>query len=903
MSAARRLTLTILVWLCGLAGAQLLGAASALAAPEAPKIEEQSVADVASTSATFAAQVNPGGAETSYRLEYAPAGGAFKPVSEPAGSGSLPEGTTGVQLSVHVQQGLAPGASYEFRLVVSNSVEKVTGEAVSFTTQGTGAFALPDGRQWELVSPPDKHGALFEPIGKEDVIQAADTGDAITYAADAPTESAPAGYDNLVQILSGRTTAGWTTQDITPPQNQAGKTEIGEGNEYRYFSADLARAVLQPFGPFTPCQNGAGEPQPCLSPHASEQTAFLRTNFYNGNVNETCTESCYRPLVTGCPSATEEAEGHPCPRAVEEYADVSPGTVFGDGAVTAQSCPPVLVCGPQTGAATPDLSDIEIEDQTQGELDGEWTEGRRQPYEAVLPAGEGGATVAYSPLALLNDGSTLFSQNGHLYRHDLATGAVLRLDAAQGVAEPEGTGKAQFLYVSSDSSTVFFSDPEQLTSAAGGGVYACRIVEAAGKLACELELTPLEGASVFGTLPLIGASEDGSYLYFHIGNGLYVEHHEGSSWKQTFIAAVAPATYGSSSEELGGDSNDWTQPLYIRTSRVSPNGQWFAFMSQQSLTGYDNLDAVSGRPDEEVYLYDAARPVSEGVSGVVDNPLCASCNPTGARPHGKEYNTIDTPNGGLVGGEGVWTWETTWLAANVPAWTPYTLKAQPVYQSRYLSDSGRLFFNSSDALVPKDINGQEDVYEFEPAGVPTGEHGCSSASLWGSVVFEAVDDGCVALISSGESGQESAFLDASESGGDVFFLTTSKLTPQDTEGGLSVYDARECTGSSPCLPPAKEAPPACDTEASCRAAPSPQPAIFGAPASATFSGAGNLVSPPAIVKPVARSLTGAQKLAVALKACARDKSRRKRASCEKRARKKQDAGKSAKQASYDRRVK
>ena len=36
-------------------------------------------------------------------------------------------------------------------------------------------------------------------------------------------------------------------------------------------------------------------------------------------------------------------------------------------------------------------------------------------------------------------------------------------------------------------------------------------------------------------------------------------------------------------------------------------GEWLAFMSERSLTGYDNRDAASGEPDEEVYLYDAAR--------------------------------------------------------------------------------------------------------------------------------------------------------------------------------------------------------------------------------------------------------------------------------------------------------
>jgi hypothetical protein len=168
-------------------------------------------------------------------------------------------------------------------------------------------------------------------------------------------------------------------------------------------------------------------------------------------------------------------------------------------------------------------------------------------------------------------------------------------------------------------------------------------------------------------------------------------------------------------------------------------------------------------------------------------------------------------------------------------------------QPRYLSDGGRLFFDSSDALVPQDVNGNEDVYEYEPAGFTNteGKVQCTSASLH----YSERSGGCVGLVSSGEATGESAFLDASETGGDVFFLTSGRLSSQDYDTALDVYDAHECTSTSPCLSaPAAVAPP-CDTGDSCKAAPSPQPAIFGAPASATFNGTGNVApSPPAVTK-------------------------------------------------------
>ena len=240
----------------------------------------------------------------------------------------------------------------------------------------------------------------------------------------------------------------------------------------------------------------------------------------------------------------------------------------------------------------------------------------------------------------------------------------------------------------------------------------------------------------------------------------------------------------------------------------------------------------------------------------------------------------------LAGGDRVWP-GTQWIAANVPGWTLYTVGLS-LYQSRYLSDSGRLFFNSSDALVPQDTNGNEDVYEYEPAGVGD----CSGASA----TFSGNVGGCIGLISSGSAFGESGFLDASETGNDVFFLTTGRLVSSDVDTSLDVYDAHVCSTVAPCAitPPAQ--PPECGSASSCRAAPPAQPSIYGAPASATFSGAGNLapVAPPSPGgKPVAkgRALTRAQKLTKALAVCHKQKRRKQRAGCERSARKKYGAAK------------
>ena len=133
-----------------------------------------------------------------------------------------------------------------------------------------------------------------------------------------------------------------------------------------------------------------------------------------------------------------------------------------------------------------------------------------------------------------------------------------------------------------------------------------------------------------------------------------------------------------------------------------PNGEYLAFMSQQPLTGYDNTDANEpGVRDQEVYLYQAS----------TRQLTCVSCN-----PNGPSSGVLDTPFSGeglglVVDRRGDWLGQ--YLAGSIPGWTPLGLDTA-THQPRYLSNSGRLFFNSPDQLVPQATNAKEDVYEYEP---------------------------------------------------------------------------------------------------------------------------------------------------------------------------------------------
>ena len=153
--------------------------------------------------------------------------------------------------------------------------------------------------------------------------------------------------------------------------------------------------------------------------------------------------------------------------------------------------------------------------------------------------------------------------------------------------------------------------------------------------------------------------------------------------------------------------------------------------------------------------------------------VCASCNPNqeagGAfrRPHGV-FDTEDAGEGLGLLVDRPEIWQHHWLAASIPGWNFNITNATPsaLYQPRYLSDSGRLFFDSPDALVPQDDQRQGGRLRVRAPRA-------SAAAQYSS--------GCIGLISSGTSSQESAFLDASENGDDVFFLTAAQLVSADTD--------------------------------------------------------------------------------------------------------------------------
>jgi hypothetical protein len=294
-------------------------------------------------------------------------------------------------------------------------------------------------------------------------------------------------------------------------------------------------------------------------------------------------------------------------------------------------------------------------------------------------------------------------------------------------------------------------------------------------------------------LGVMGMSEDARRVYFASQAALAAGATAGKPnlyWHEAGGSTHLVATLAN--EDLANSTG--LSPVEIhpfnRTGSVSADGSEAVFMSRARLTGFDNTDQASGEPDAEVFLYETAG------GGELH---CVSCNRSGARPSGRRLKIRN----GL---------SAFWAAGAIPTWE------SQLHAPRVLSaDGGRLFFESTDALVARDANGVQDVYQWERPG--SGECTAQSSS------FELQAGGCIGLISDGESPRDAEFIDAGSDGRDVFFGTAASYVSADP-AQLDVYDARLAGGfPEPPGPPAECEGEACQGTVAPPALPAPQTTI------------------------------------------------------------------------------
>jgi hypothetical protein len=739
---------------------------------EQPRIEAERVSAVGNAEATLSARINPLEQSTTYRFEYgdAPcAGGGC--ASTPAAS--LGAGEAAIEVSRQIT-GLQPGHMYYFRVVATTADGAQNGVDRAFRTYATTVSSgadLPDDRGYELVPGPTAGLVLGGALPQ----RAAADGSTFAFPSFTSFGAATAA-PNASYYLSRRGDNGWSTTNITP--RDEGRGPVGP---VRAFSSDLGTTAIVANSVLAP---GAVPGYPNL---------YIRDNA-SGSLTA---------LTTSQPEFATPRQF--CVNYIGSSADGRRVIFAANGGLTPEAPAPV-------GEPDPYLYEWSAEDGIR--LVSMLPDGTAAADDTGLGFGPGGepclidlAEVTRHPISA--DGNRIFwsqtAPSRKLFARIDGT-RTIELDAAQGGTGESGGGT--FVSASATGSRVFFTDPRELVSGASQGAGATGSGDLYEYDLGDETLTDLTlpvGPEPTEVLGLVGASEDGDYVYF-IAEGalisgavsgapnLYLDHDGALS----FIARLAP-----------GDDLDWGNQKK-QTANVSSDGRHLAFVSVESLTGYDN-DLASGEacrrrsggePEggsacDEVFLYD-----TEG-----QRLSCVSCNPSGSAPIGPVVGSTESKRSQLN---------------TVPTWTT------PFEQPRYLSkDGSRLFFISEEGLVPGDTDGKQDVYEFErPGGTNAG---CSTTSP----SYVPASEGCLALISTGRSPDESYLLDASESGSDVFFSTSQALVTGDEDHGYDIYDAR-VGGSSP---PGTATETPCLAEG-CRGA-APASPFFGAVGTVT-SGGGNL---------------------------------------------------------------
>jgi hypothetical protein len=853
-----------------------------------PSISNEAASGPDSSEATITALINAEGSPTTYKIEY-----GLGETTEATAERSVGAPTTPVPIQVKLSH-LESGALYHFRVTASNPFGATNGVGGVFTTakmapEGGGksscpnanlvgfSSALPDCRAYELVSSATAAGEVYtpavpgvsEPQLVEDTLtehpfRAASDGNAIAFVA-APgssggngAEARDEGNEYLARRPPGGNVAGWLTEDIMLPTAE-GELAIDQAEAgYLSFSSDLSVGIFTEKNLRAPTEPTA--PPNCYSlySHTSDD-GRNHALFSHTETPGWCGRYISRHFPGGSGFFVGEAADHSQQflqtiAALNGEASEASGIGFNlyDASGGALRLVDVLPTGVPVSNATfggpSNAINVFNERINSGwDFDHAVAENGSAVYWSTLAAT---ATEAPTRIYVRENPSRPQSPLGPKDECLVATDACTLAVSA---------GPANFMLATANGGSAFYTEGEELWRFALNSDSR----ELVSGLGVNGEVADVRG--------VIGSSEDGTYIYFVAQGALSRStniHHEvaiprrcessGSSSEEhgtlppgqgcnlyvwhagepvKFIAALAAHDDEQQMTEQG-IGGDWSPNLAFHTARVTPDGLHVVFESEIDLTGYST--ATLPADSSEIFRYDV---ITESLS-------CVSCSLSGTPPasEGKE-------------GSG------THLAVSL----------SETFQPRVINDRGdEVFFESSQPLVSQVSNAPlRNVYEWEAS---TSESALSSCSR-SSPSFSGFDEGCIFLLSGGTGSDDSYFLDASSSGEDVFLTHRGPLGqagPADDKNYL--YDIRAGGGIA-------ETRLAC-TGTGCQGVPPTAP-MFATPPSVTFSGTGNLTpsSAPTGGARRAKPLTRAEQLAKALKACKRNRSRKGRKSCERRARK------------------
>ncbi len=760
--------------------------------PHAPVVGAESVAKAYADAAQIDAQVDPGGGDTAYRVEYVTQehfeeeefAHAEESPDLDAGSAKTPQALS-AQLT-----GLAPATVYHYRVFASNECEagvqcKAEGEAHTFTTlpsgiptndpcpnahvrQQTSAAQLLDCRAYELVSAP--HTAGYDVESNLIEGQAPFAG--------YPQAKTPSGEPKLLYGIHDGGVPG-----IGAPTNHgvdpyvATRTPEGWSTEY----VGLPAAGIPSTAPFG---------SPLL---AADQD--LDTFAFGGS--GLCAPCFSTGIETGIPLHSPGAEKpvqgmagpeEPAPSAKSDGYVAEPLSANGSHLIFGSTS--AFVEGANDNDGNVSIYDRDLKT-------GETHVVSKGPEGANLKCLQGSA-ACHSPgdpdgiaeLAISSDGShILLAQKASADADNVYWRLFMDVDDSEETIEliPKSAKKGVlFDGMTENGSTVFFSSEEHLTaedtSHTGADIFMwsqkgeeegtpLSLISTGDTASCDPvsnsngpHWNTVGSAENCGAVAIGGgggvASESGA-IYFLSPETLEAGHGAlnqpnlylaAPGQSPRFIATLEP------DNPLVLDSVKESGARHTADFQLTPSGAFAAFPSTLALAGHE--EETAGHT--VLYRYDAS----------TETLACLSCTLTGLPSEGDSSLASD----GLS-----------------------------------LTDDGRVFFNSDAPLVATDTDERADVYQWEPEG--------AGNCIVKSPSYSNATKSCLALISAGTSAFDSGLLSTDASGKDAYFFTRDSLVPQDENGPtVKVYDARE-GGGFPYSPPRAD----CKASDECHGAASPPP--------------------------------------------------------------------------------
>jgi hypothetical protein len=741
------------------------GADRSLTTTSAPGILALSSSNVTATSADLHAVINPHGSETSYRFEYGEttAYGSSAPVPD----GNIAPSETGEPVVVHVT-GLNGGV-YHFRVVATSDrgVTSSTDQTFNFyppecpnsaVRQQSGSNTLPDCRAYELVTPEDAKETDIFP-GSVPFSSTAVTPSRLAFIGGygmVPDSGEPVNAVGDVYVAT-RTVRGWKT---------------------RYTGLPATSAFLVG-GP--PWDHGAG---PSYSPESYESDRWSANVLMNQSLSALVDWSngylgpgeaynqTYHPGSSNAPYVWDTTTGAFLDRWPSNLGSVPGGEQFIGRTAASADLSHFVFTSSVPFAPGGEPGDVYDNDTA-----------RATVAIASLKANKTEHIVGAVPVALSENGSHVLMTVGGgkrpgTYTLTSPSGGELYMQVNDAVLYELAPGKTvNYVAMTPDGSKVYFTSTEDLTDdnsdtdtsrdlymwsesepnhltlvstanqSSAGNTDSCNASWTTKCGVVPIEFTDDDtggytlAAGNRGGNPYSDNSvaADNGDIYFlspellHGSNGvegaenLYVFRNG----KVQFVAALDPSGRPCL---ISNQEAETCSSTAVARMEVTPDDRYMAFLTASNVTAYDSAGHA------EIYLYEPA----------TGDIKCASCLPSGDPPSSETTTS---------------------------------------YNGKFLTNDGRVFFDTGDAVVPQDTDELDDVYEYVEGRPQLITSGTGTANTGHGLSSYGAQPGLIGV---------------SANGTDVYFATYDVLVGQDRNGeALKIYDARSGGGFqfTPPVPP------------------------------------------------------------------------------------------------------